>query len=131
MDDRVTPLDFLEEVYTNEDLELKVRMKAVEIAIPFVHPKLSQSAVAISQVDYGSVLRERIARRVEIAKTPEEKAQASQRLLEWDSREPRVLPGETPGQFLERRAMERTSPATFEAVPAPMIRGREGPKRRA
>jgi len=40
-----TPLDFLKAVYLNEGLPLSVRMKAAIEAAPYVHPKLSATAV--------------------------------------------------------------------------------------
>jgi len=41
----VTPLDFLRAVYTNEGLPLSVRMRAAIEAAPYMHPKLSATAI--------------------------------------------------------------------------------------
>src|SRR5262249_35770537 len=44
MDEQITPLEFLEAVYTNEDLELPVRLRAATAAAQYVHPKLEARA---------------------------------------------------------------------------------------
>jgi hypothetical protein len=41
----VTPLEFLEAVYLNEELPLTVRMRAAIEAAPYKHPKLSAAAI--------------------------------------------------------------------------------------
>jgi hypothetical protein len=51
-----TPLDFLKAVYCNEGLPLHVRMKAAIEAAPYVHPKLSATAVLTSDGRYGQVV---------------------------------------------------------------------------
>lgn len=38
---RVTPLEFLEAVYDNDELPLSVRMRAAIEAAPYVHPKFT------------------------------------------------------------------------------------------
>lgn len=43
--DKATPLDFLQAVYCNAALPLHTRMKAAVEAAPYVHPKLSATAV--------------------------------------------------------------------------------------
>jgi hypothetical protein len=49
--ERVTPLEFLEEVYSCNDLPLPVRMRAATAAAPYVHPKLQ----AIAHYDGGGI----------------------------------------------------------------------------
>jgi hypothetical protein len=56
-----TPLDFLQAVYLNEGLPLSVRMKAAIEAAPYVHPKLSATAVMSSE-DFGDRLERAILR---------------------------------------------------------------------
>src|SRR5262249_20081221 len=46
--ERMTPLEFLEEVYTCNDLPLPTRMKAATAAAPYVHPKLAATAILTS-----------------------------------------------------------------------------------
>jgi hypothetical protein len=41
----VTPLEFLEAVYLDEELPLSVRMRAAIEAAPYKHPKLSAAAI--------------------------------------------------------------------------------------
>ena len=155
MDERVSPLDFLEEVYTCEELPVGTRLRAAIGAAPFVHPKLAMTAVAFGQMDYSAVLRRRMERTVEIAQTPEDKAEAQKRLEDWDKREPiPQLPYEGDGDYLERiHRAKGTSmdlrpgrrqvlgPDGFYRNPEPQvieqvseapekIVGREGPKRR-
>jgi hypothetical protein len=60
-DDLPTPLDFLRAVYINESLPLSVRMKAAIEAAPYVHPKLSATAVMSSE-DFGDRLERAILR---------------------------------------------------------------------
>jgi hypothetical protein len=48
--ERITPLEFLEEVYSCNELPLNTRMRAATAAAPFVHPKLQ----AIAHFDGGS-----------------------------------------------------------------------------
>ena len=45
MSEEVTPLEFLEAVYSNEKLPLTVRMRAAIEAAPYKHPKLSAAAI--------------------------------------------------------------------------------------
>jgi hypothetical protein len=56
-----TPLDFLRAVYCNEGLPLSTRMKAAIEAAPYVHPKLSATAVMSSE-DFGDRLERAILR---------------------------------------------------------------------
>ena len=59
----VTPLEFLEAVYSNENLPLTVRMRAAIECLPFENPKVS--AVAISHMngqDFASALERAIER---------------------------------------------------------------------
>jgi hypothetical protein len=58
-----TPLDFLKAVYLNEGLPLSVRMKAAIEAAPYVHPKLSATAVMTSE-DFGDRLERAILRSI-------------------------------------------------------------------
>ena len=60
MDDP-TPLDFLRAVYLNAELPLSVRMKAAIEAAPYVHPKLSATAV-IDPVEFSKSLDKAIQR---------------------------------------------------------------------
>ena len=60
-DERPTPLDFLQAVYCNEGLPLSTRMKAAIEAAPYVHPKLSATAVMSSE-DFGDRLERAILR---------------------------------------------------------------------
>jgi hypothetical protein len=55
--ERVTPLEFLEEVYSCNELPLTTRMRAATAAAPYVHPKLQ----AIAHFDGGG-LAERMER---------------------------------------------------------------------
>jgi hypothetical protein len=41
----VTPFEFLEAVYCDENLPLSVRMRAAIECLPYKHPKLSASAI--------------------------------------------------------------------------------------
>jgi hypothetical protein len=59
--ERPTPLDFLQAVYLNEGLPLSTRMKAAIEAAPYVHPKLSATAVMSSE-DFGDRLERAILR---------------------------------------------------------------------
>jgi hypothetical protein len=45
MTEAVTPLEFLEAVYLNDELPLSVRMRAAIEAAPYKHPKLSVAAI--------------------------------------------------------------------------------------
>jgi hypothetical protein len=58
-----TPLDFLRAVYLNEGLPLTVRMRAAIEAAPYVHPKLSATAVMTSD-DFGDRLERAILRSI-------------------------------------------------------------------
>jgi hypothetical protein len=60
-DELPTPLDFLRAVYCNEGLPLSTRMKAAIEAAPYVHPKLSATAVMSSE-DFGDRLERAILR---------------------------------------------------------------------
>lgn len=51
----ITPLEFLEAVYTNEELELAVRMRAAIAAAQYRHPKLAVSA-NLTRLDMGARL---------------------------------------------------------------------------
>jgi hypothetical protein len=141
-DERVTPLEFLEEVYSCEDLPLRDRMKAAIEAAPFVHPKLAMTAVAHSTVDYGAVLRKRMVRTVKMFKErgDPETENFQRRLEDWNRKCPPVegenaeLPEEEGlGASLERLSREQRSLMDERQVPAlgpERINGREGPKRR-
>jgi len=56
-----TPLDFLCAVYQNERLPLSVRMRAAIEAAPYIHPKLSATAV-IGSEDFAIRLERAIVR---------------------------------------------------------------------
>jgi hypothetical protein len=58
-----TPLDFLRAVYLNEGLPLTVRMRVAIEAAPYVHPKLSATAVMTSD-DFGDRLERAILRSI-------------------------------------------------------------------
>jgi hypothetical protein len=55
--DRITPLEFLEEVYSCNELPLTTRMRAATAAAPYVHPKLQ----AIAHI-HGGNMGERLDR---------------------------------------------------------------------
>jgi hypothetical protein len=57
------PLDFLRAVHLNEGLPLTVRMRAAIEAAPYVHPKLSATAVMTSD-DFGDRLERAILRSI-------------------------------------------------------------------
>jgi hypothetical protein len=63
----VTPLEFLEAVYSDEELPLTVRMRAAIEAAPYRHPKLS--AAAIATID-GQSFAEALDRCIERSKAP-------------------------------------------------------------
>ena len=60
MERKVTPLEFLEAVYTNEDVPLPVRLRAAIEAAPYVHPKLSATALLV-----GGDFADRLDRAIE------------------------------------------------------------------
>jgi hypothetical protein len=62
----VTPLEFLEAVYCNEDLPLSVRMRAAIEAAPYKHPKLSATAIATMD---GKSFAEALERCIERSKS--------------------------------------------------------------
>jgi hypothetical protein len=62
----VTPLEFLEAVYCNENLPLTVRMRAAIEAAPYKHPR--QSAVAIAH--YGPNFADALEKAIERSKAP-------------------------------------------------------------
>jgi hypothetical protein len=61
-DPDLTPLDFLRGVYCNEGLPLAMRMRAAIEAAPYVHPKLSATALIAPGADFGAKLEKAIAR---------------------------------------------------------------------
>jgi len=61
MTDEPTPLDFLRAVYLNEGLPLGVRMRAAIEAAPYLHPKLSATAI-LTPDDFATRLDRAIAR---------------------------------------------------------------------
>jgi hypothetical protein len=63
----VTPLEFLEAVYCDEQLPLTVRMRAAIEAAPYKHPKLS--AAAIGHFD-GQTFAEALERCLERSSSP-------------------------------------------------------------
>jgi hypothetical protein len=63
----VTPLDFLEAVYLNEELPLTVRMRAAIECLQYKHPKLS--AAAIGHFD-GANFAQALERCIERSKGP-------------------------------------------------------------
>ena len=66
MTEVVTPLEFLEAVYLNENLPLTVRMRAAIEAAPYKHPKLSATAIA----HYGPNFASELERCIERSKGP-------------------------------------------------------------
>ena len=52
---QITPLEFLEAVYSNEELPLSARLKAAIDAAQYVHPKLAVTAV-INEGDFADQL---------------------------------------------------------------------------
>jgi hypothetical protein len=58
----VTPLEFLEAVYSNEELPLPVRLRVAIEAAPYVHPKLSATASVIMGDDFAARLERAIDR---------------------------------------------------------------------
>jgi hypothetical protein len=62
----VTPLEFLEAVYCNEELPLTVRMRAAIEAAPYKHPKLS--VVASTPYDESFAVRLELA--IELSRSP-------------------------------------------------------------
>jgi hypothetical protein len=63
----VTPMEFLEAVYLNEELPLTVRMRAAIECLPYKHPK--QSVVAIGHFD-GQTFAEALERCIERSRSP-------------------------------------------------------------
>jgi hypothetical protein len=63
----VTPLEFLEAVYCNENLPLTVRMRAAIEAAPYKHPKLSATAIATTE---GASFAAALDRAIERSKSP-------------------------------------------------------------
>jgi hypothetical protein len=57
-----TPLDFLTAVYTNADLPLSVRLRAAIEAAPYVHPKLSATAIIPGGEGFARRLQEAVER---------------------------------------------------------------------
>jgi hypothetical protein len=62
MSDEISPLDFLKEVYLNNDLPLSVRMRAAIEAAPYHHPKLSVVATVGDPSAFAAALDRAIAR---------------------------------------------------------------------
>lgn len=58
---KATPLEFLEAVYQDENLPLNVRLRAAVEAAPYVHPKLSATAIVHEDGSFA----ERLERAVE------------------------------------------------------------------
>jgi len=61
-----TPLDFLTAIYCNADLPLSVRLRAAIEAAPYVHPKLSATAIIPGGGDFAERLKRCIARSREL-----------------------------------------------------------------
>jgi hypothetical protein len=61
MDDDPSPLDFLKAVYLNPQLPLTVRMRAAIEAAPYVHPKLSATAI-VDPAEFADKLENAISR---------------------------------------------------------------------
>jgi hypothetical protein len=59
--DRPTPVEFLTAIYCDENVPLPVRMRAAIECAPYVHPKLSATAVMSSE-DFGDRLERAILR---------------------------------------------------------------------
>jgi hypothetical protein len=82
------PLSFLQAVYTDDELPLSVRLKAAIAAAPFVHPKLSVTAVTDDAEDFAARLDRARARS---AKVIEARAEPEPRPL-TDLRSPPMVP---------------------------------------
>ena len=69
--DKAMSLEFLQEIYCNNELPLSVRMRAAIAALPFETPKLAVSA-QVSESDFASLLDRRIARfeQMKLIETP-------------------------------------------------------------
>ena len=55
-------LEFLQAVYTNDDLPLVTRMRAAMACLPFEAPKLAVTAIIDSERDFAVILDRRIKR---------------------------------------------------------------------
>jgi hypothetical protein len=62
---RVTPLEFLQQVYHSEDVPLNVRLRAAIECAPYLHPKLSATLL----IPDGGDLAQRLDRAIERART--------------------------------------------------------------
>jgi hypothetical protein len=78
-------LEFLQEVYCNDQLPLLTRMRAAIAALPFESPKLAVTA-QVSEQDFATLLDQRLAR-IEAMKTVEARPQQ----VEVKPPEPRLL----------------------------------------
>src|SRR5262249_50681880 len=67
---RATPLEFLQAVYRNEGLPISIRMRAAIEAAPFIHPKLSVSAQVNSE-DFAAALDRATKRSAQVLKVIE------------------------------------------------------------
>jgi hypothetical protein len=56
VEDGMSPLDFLEAVYSNADLDLNVRLRAAIAAAQYRHPKLAAATNLNMNVDLGARL---------------------------------------------------------------------------
>ena len=72
--DKNRALEFLQEVYCNDQLPLVVRMRAAMACLPFESPKLAVTA-QVSEQDFATLLDQRLAR-IEAMKTDAIEARA-------------------------------------------------------
>lgn len=73
----MAPLEFLQAVYSDDELPLSVRLKAAIAAAPFVHPKLSVVAVTDDASDFAAKL-ERCRARSAMVQTIEARAEPAE-----------------------------------------------------
>jgi hypothetical protein len=59
---RVTPLEFLQQVYHSEDVPLNVRLRAAIECAPYCHPKLSATLLIPPDGDFAQRLERAIER---------------------------------------------------------------------
>ncbi len=89
-EDPVSPLEFLETVYSCNDLPLPVRMKAAIAAAQYKHPKLAVQANL--NADLGALM-DRLAKARE-AKAITDQLRAEGRLKELERKVPPMIEGE-------------------------------------